>query len=144
MVWLQLLDGLQPVPCCQSALASVLKLLPRQSWTLAPAGTVTSASLTRGPLACAPASGAVRVTPVPLAPAVPTPAITACSDSIVMWLPAARPETLATLTFVAPAAEAAERVVVRLASTRCVASGIAATTLVPLGETLENVTTSPT
>ena len=143
-MWLQLLEGLHPLPACHSAFASLLKFVPRQSCTVVPAGTVTSASLSAEPLACAAVSGAVSVTPVPVAPAVPTVWMIADSPPTMMWWPATRPVTEATLTLVAPTAEAALSVVLRLASTRCVPSGIAATILVPVGVPAENVTASPT
>ena len=133
-MWLQLLEGLQPAGLPERVGVG-LKFVPRQSWTVVFAGTVTSASLTAEPLACAAASGAVSVTPVPVAPAVPTVWMTADSPPTSMWCPATRPVTLATLTFVAPIADAAASVVLRLASTRCVASGIAATIFVPVGVT---------
>src|SRR5262245_42338868 len=76
-----------------------------------PVGSVLN---TRAPAACACVSGAVRVSPVPVAPAVPTVATTADSAaapvSIVICWPAANGVTLATLTFVSPAATAAASV----------------------------------
>ena len=72
---------------------------------------------TVAPDACANARAGVNVTPVPLAPAVPTTVIVTVSgfapvESIVIVLPTTRPVTLATLTFVAPTAAAADSVVV--------------------------------
>ena len=72
---------------------------------------------TVAPDACANASAGVKVTPVPVAPEVPTAVIVTVSgfapvESIVIVLPTTRPVTLASLTFVAPTAAAAERVVV--------------------------------
>ena len=66
-----------------------------------------------GARACAFVSGAVSVTPVPVAPAVPTVWIVPDSPSMTIGSPAAMPVTLATLMFVAPAAAAAESVVLR-------------------------------
>ena len=68
------------------------------------------------PDACATASAGVNVTPLPVAPAVPTVVIVTVSgfapvESIVIVLPTKRPATLATFTFVAPAAAAAASVV---------------------------------
>ena len=72
---------------------------------------------TVAPAACANASAGVNVTPVPVAPCVPTTVIVTVSgfapvESIVIVLPATRPATLATFTFVAPTAAAADSVVV--------------------------------
>src|SRR3954471_24867380 len=72
---------------------------------------------TVAPDACANASAGVSVTPVPAAPDVPTVVIVTVSgfapvESMVIVLPATRPVTLASFTFVAPAAAAAESVVV--------------------------------
>src|SRR5512133_776472 len=64
---------------------------------------------TVAPDACANARAGVNVTPVPAAPEVPTAVIVTVSgfapvESIVSVLPTTSPVTLATLTFVAPAA----------------------------------------
>ena len=78
---------------------------------MSPVGSV-AVTLTWLPLACALVSGAVRTTPVPAAPAVPTLAIVASSwltvpfSSTIVW-PAARPLMLLTLMFVSPAVAAA-------------------------------------
>ena len=66
--------------------------------------------------------------PVPVAPAVPTVAIFALSDSTVIVSPAVRPVTLATLTLVAPAAAAADSVVLR----PCVPTAVTVTLVSPL------------
>ncbi len=119
--------------------------MPRQSCTVVPAAVMeTSASPSVEPLACAAPSGAVSVTPVPEAPAVPTVCTTAGSPSTVTWWPATMPVTLATLTLVAPIAAAADSVVLRGRSRRCVESITESTTLVPVGFGFGwNVTTSP-
>ena len=76
----------------------------------------TPFAVTNVPVSCAAASAGVVVTPVPVAPAVPTAVIvTVCGfvpvGSIVSVLPAVRPVTLATLMFVSPAAAGAASVV---------------------------------
>src|SRR6188472_4361150 len=78
---------------------------------------VTPFLTTVAPDACAKTSAGVKVTPVPVAPDVPTTVIVTVSgfapvESIVSVPPTARPVTLASFTFVAPAAAAAESGVV--------------------------------
>src|SRR3954453_18548553 len=119
IVWPQLVLTLQPVAAANSAPASELKLVPRQSCTVVPAAVIdTSASPTVVPDACAAASGAASVTPVPPAPPVPPVGPTPDSPATVTWWPARRPVTLATLTLVAPIAAAADNVVLRGRSRR--------------------------
>ncbi len=83
-------------------------------------GTQLNAALeTVEEVACGNASGAVRVTPVPPAPAVPTLSTIAGSSVVpvpmLILRPGARltfaPVTAATLMFVAPTTEAADMVV---------------------------------
>src|SRR3954468_19888229 len=74
---------------------------------------VTPFLTTVAPEACANASAGAKVTPVPVAPAVPTAVIVTVSgfvpvESIVSVPPMARPVTLATFTFVAPTGAAAD------------------------------------
>src|SRR4051812_12422258 len=82
---------------------------------MSPVGSV-AVTLTCAAAAWAFASGAARSTPVPAAPAPPTFAIVASSlfrvalSRTIVW-PVARPLTLVTLMFVAPAAAAAARLV---------------------------------
>src|SRR5712691_10886171 len=85
------------------------------TFVMSPAGSVAVGPYTGTPLACAFARGAVKVIPVPAAPAVPTLAIVADSASepvsIVIAMPEVKPLTLATLMLVAPAAAGAASVV---------------------------------
>src|SRR2546423_117204 len=89
------------------------------TFVMSPAGSVAVGPYTVTPLAWAFASGAARLMPVPVAPAVPTlpgaDEIVAASAfepvSIVIAMPGVNPLTLATLMLVAPAVVGAASVV---------------------------------